>query len=622
MGTTTQLLTNKYRLQNAQAFVNSASSGYYVFAGQSGAWANGVPTLYDNPNTTEFTTYNTMLFGKALNSSDVSLMINGVAWGSGSVYAMYDDQDTNLINKSFYVYTSIGTPATYYYVWKCLYNNNGVASTAQPLYSDTIAGDPYYETSDGYQWKYMYKFPASLYNTFTTAGYIPVLPDANVTSNAVSGAIDVIVPVDGNNNITATTGSGYNNYYSNTFSASSVTNTTYPLIVLPPDASKINEYYNGCYLYVTSGTGAGQYKQVTSHYSNTSGTYLTLASQFAAAPTNGSQYLIAPAVTILNSSDANTSAAAIALVNSAAGNSIYQIQVLNRGTGVYAAGAYINASPAVGISNTATIRVIAGPEGGHGSNVAAELFCNTVGLSITFANSESNTIPTVSDYQSIGIIRNPLFSNVTFTVTGNTGIFSVGETVTQTIGNTVSTGIVTDVSPLEITNASSTWAVSTNGSFGLIHGTTSNVYAQITAFTISGKTKPFTTFTQFYQYNGYYTTSTFSSGQSVYQGNPTVNSIANSTSQLVANAIYYAGNTTSVYVTDKFGPIYSGNTINSFSVSANGTVISQDTQSFTINTITPPDLVPESGDVLYIENFTGINRANTQSETIQLILNY
>ena len=618
MATTTQLLTNKYRLQNAIAFVNSAASGYYVFAGQSKTWPNGVPQLYDNPNTTEFNAYNNMLFGKALNSSSVSLMITGNQWASGNIYAMYDDQDPNLINKNFYVYTSIGTPATYYYVWKCLYNNGGQPSTVQPQYSDTIAGDPYYETSDGYQWKYMYKFSSAAYNKFATGGYIPLVPDANVTSNAVSGAIDVIVPVDGNNNVTAFSGTGYNNYYNNTFSASSVTNTTYPLVVLPPDASNINQFYAGCYLYVTSGIGAGQYVEITSHYSNTSGTYVTLASQFAITPTNGSQYLIAPAVTILNSSDANTSAAAIALVNAAAGNSIYQIQVLNRGTGVYAAGAYVNVSPVVGVSNTATIRVIAGPEGGHGANVAAELYCNTVGLSVTFANSESNTIPTVSAYQTVGVIRNPLFSNVAFTTTSQTGVFTIGEKVTQTNSGVVASGIVMDAAPLEITNATPNWQT------GLVTGQTSGATATITGITISGASKPFTTFTQFYQYNGYYTTSAFSSGQLIYQGNPSPFTVAGSTSELVANAIFYANDSVGqiVYATGKLGPIYSSNTINSFSVAANGSIVSQDTQSFTINTITPPDLVPESGDVLYIENFAAINRANTQSETIQLILNY
>ena len=424
----------------------------------------------------------------------------------------------------------------------------------------------------------------------------------SVTTTAVSGAVDVIVPVDGNNNITITTGSGYNNYYSGTLSSASVVNTTTPLVTLDALASKINNFYSGCYFYINGGTGKGQYKKVTTHVSNTSGIYVYLDSQYATIPDNTSTYVIAPAVTILNSSDQTVNVAAIALVNSSAANSVYKIQVLSRGSNVYAAAAFVNVATQVGVSNVATIRVIASPKGGHGSNVAAELYCSTVGISSTFANSESNTIPTVNDYQTVGILANPLFANVVFTTTGQNGQFAVGETVTQTLGNVTSRGIVTVPSPLAITNATGSFVVSTNSSVGLIYGSSSAATAQVTQINNNNVVKGFRTFNQLYTYNGTYGGAAFTLNETVYQVN-----------SAISNAVFHSNNAagTTVYLTQKRGPIYSSNTL----TNAGGS-------TFTINTKYAPDLVPESGDIIYIENFDSVTRSASQSETIKLILQY
>jgi len=580
---------------------NSTSSGYYAFAAQSGIWPGGVvPQYYDNPSTIDFNVYNNMLFGKSIQSSDVSLMVNSVFWNSGSIYDMYDDIDTLLTTKQFYVYTLSGS---YYYVWKCLYNNNNAVSTYAPTYGDTVAGDPYYETADGYQWKYMYKISTATYKKFATNLYIPVVVDANVTGNSISGSVDVIIPVYSNGSMAATTGSGYNNYYSGAFSSSSVVNTTSPLITLGALANKTTNFYNGCYLYITGGTGKGQYKKIIGHASNTSGIYVYLDSQYTHdVPDNTSTYVIAPAVTILNSGDQVSNVAAIALVNSTASNSIYKIQVLNRGVNVQAAAAFVNVSTQVGVSNVATIRVIASPKGGHGSNVAAELYCSTVGISTTFANSESNTIPTVNDYQTIGILANPLFANVVFTTTGQVGTFSIGETVTQTVGNVTSKGIVNVLSPLGITNATGSFVVSTNSSVGLVYGSNSAATAQITQININNVVKGFRTFNQLYTYNGTYGGAAFTQNETVYQVN-----------SAISNAVFHSNNAagTTVYLTQKRGPIYSSNTL----TNAGGS-------TFTINTKYAPDLVPESGDIIYIENFDSVTRSASQSETIKLILQY
>jgi hypothetical protein len=465
----------------------------------------------------------------------------------------------------------------------------------------------------------MYRFPVSTYNKFATSLYIPVVPDANVTGNAVSGCIDVIVPVDVNGNKVTQSGSGYNNYYNGYFTNTSVvSSTSSPTLQLDAAANKTTNYYTGCYLYLSSGTGAGQYQQIYYHYSNNSGTFVQLANKFAPLPDSTTTYTIAPAVTIKPAVDAPISAAgqaaAMALVNTASSNSIYAVQILSRGFKIQSASAFVNVSPQVGVTNTALLRVISTPYGGHGANVAAELYCNTVGVSVTFANNESNTIPTSGSYQSVGIIKNPLFANVSLGLTTSTGNFTVGETVTQTIGNVVSTGVVTMATPLQITNATGTFAASPNSSYGLVIGATSQATGQVnTTIQINGVTKGFRTFSQLYAYNGFYTTSPFQTGNTAYQGDPNY-----------ANAVFFANTSagTTVYLTNKLGPIYSSNTINNYFTNASSQPQVVDNISFTINTVQGPDLIAESGDVLYIENFNAVTRSTTQSETIKLILNY
>jgi len=599
-GSTSTAIVNTYQ---------TTTSGYYIFAGQSSSWAAGVvPQYYDNPSTLLFNAYDNMLFGKSITSSDVSLMIPAVQWQSGITYSMYDDANPNLSNENFYVYTTDNVPSTYYYVFKCLNNNGETPSTYAPNYNDTSAIDNFFQTADGYQWKYMYSFPSSLYNKFATNLYIPVVPDSNVTSNAVSGTIDVIAPVDSNNNIVPYTGQGYINYYSGILSGTTsgiggFNNTLTPRVHLDIGASTQPNLYNGCYFYITGGTGQGQYSTITSHLTYATGTYINLASNFAITPDGTSTYMIAPAVNIYSNGDYVTNAAAMALVNSTpgSGNSIYGVQILNTGINVYSATAnvYVYGGYSSSISNVATLRVIGSPKRGHGANVASELYSNTVCISVTFANSESNTIPAVNQYQSVGILSNPLFSNVVFNVSSQTGNFNVGETVTQSIGNINSSGIVTSAvfnSNLQITNATGTFVISNTA---LVTGSSSGTTAQITGIQNNGVVKGFKTFNQLYSYNGTYTSGiTFNTNETVTQGTST--------------AVFHSNNSTGtiVYLTSKLGPITTGNIIGN-----SGTI-------FNINTINNPDLIPESGDVIYIENFNAIARSNTQSETVKLLFSF
>jgi len=65
--------------------------------------------------------YNDMLFGKRVQATDVEVMIPRYNWTNGTEYSMYDDTDATLFQKEFYAAVNVGTQV---HVYKCLYNNN------------------------------------------------------------------------------------------------------------------------------------------------------------------------------------------------------------------------------------------------------------------------------------------------------------------------------------------------------------------------------------------------------------------------------------------------------------------------------------------------------------------
>jgi hypothetical protein len=216
-----KLITNKFKTHAARQFLESfdeaANTIYYVAGHRSTAFSNDAspPDPQTSVYDTHYTLYDELVFGKHVTPNDVKFMIRNVPWVSGTVYDMYDDQMENLETKNFFV-SSIESGSRH--VFKCLNNNGGIASTDQPLFSETAPDDEVYITTDGYQWKYMYTVSAANYNKFATAQYIPVIENADVTANAVNGSIETI--------IIESPGSLYNSYASGTFKEAAVGGNT------------------------------------------------------------------------------------------------------------------------------------------------------------------------------------------------------------------------------------------------------------------------------------------------------------------------------------------------------------------------------------------------------------
>ena len=584
----TKLVTNYLNLHNAKQFRESisetANSIYYVFAGRHTPYAGGdetIPNLTNTNDTVNIDPYKLMVFGKKVSNSDVRVMIPRYDWVSNTVYTAYSGNTDITVSNYYAVVNAVSS----FHVFKVLGNNNGAPSTISPNFNDTSADDEFYSTSDGYVWKYMYTIDSSNFTKFATDEYIPVVPNANVTGNAVSGSIDVVL-VD-------YAGSNYNTYLSNTFISSDLTIGGNPTVfTIANNAVASNNFYNDSYIYIKGGTGLGQIRKIVDYTVIGNQKKITVDSGFITSPDITSVYEITPSVLIDGD---GTGAIARALVNTNSSNSISGIEIIERGAGyTYATTTVIGNTS--GVSNTASVYVVLGPKGGHGKDSEAELGGKYLGISVTFANNESGTIPVSNDYRTIGLLKDPLFANVTLTIATPTGVFTDNEVITQSDSN--ATGIVKNSTTTTVAVSNVTGIFVTNKT---ITGGTSGATANAISYVINDQAKDFNTFDNRERYTYTGGSGTFLEDEKIYQ-----------LDVAVANAYYHSNDANYYYLTDLRGVLNTGNTIIGVNSGA----------SVTLNSRLPSDIVQGSGEVLYIENVDPIERNASQSESIKLILKF
>ena len=403
--------------QFIESVSESSNSLYYVFTGETLPFADdNVPPV---PTNSTFgvhnDVYDNLLFGKKIASDDVKHMIRRVNWQSGNTYPAYSYASTTLETDNFY---AISEESGNYAVFKCLDNNGGAAANDQPLFSETAADDEFYQTNDKYVWKLMYNISASDWSKFATNDFAPVIPDANVSANAVNGSIEAIIINSG--------GARYNAHANGTFKEISVAGNTliHGLQSSSVTLSANTDFYKNSTLYVRSGTGAGQARNISEYIVTGSERRVLINPAFTTLPDTTSVFEIAPGLTIKGDGD---DAVAIATIDTTA-NSISTVEIVNRGSGYSFADVIIssNGDSTVAANLTPSLS----PPGGHGFDAINELYASRAGISVTYANNESNTIPTTNDYRSVGIIKDPLFANVELTLTTSTASsFLDGETV-------------------------------------------------------------------------------------------------------------------------------------------------------------------------------------------------
>ena len=599
-----KLITNNIKLWNVDQFIESFSEPnfnfYYYFIGNPIPFANDSlpPTLYDNTQTLLVDSFDNMLYGKRITSADIIQLAPRHNWVSGTVYTKYTHDDDNMLDSSFYVLSDEGSS---YSVFKCIDNNNGAASTYRPRLSETSAADDFYFTpTDGYQWKYMYSITTTQYNKFATPSHIPVYVNADVVGNAVSGSIESIE--------VNTPGSGYASYTNGYFQEVRVAGNQLVYAIDPVSASANANFYINSALKITNGSGAGQQKYITGYTVAGSTRRVIIDSPFEVQPTTSSFYEITPLVQITGD---GTGATARAIVNSVS-NTIYKVEVVNRGKGytyatVVVTGntGIINVSSGTAITaNSATAKVIISPKNGHGSNAASEIGAHYVGISTVFDSTLSgNKVVDKNDFRTVGILKDPLFSNVVLTISSGSGTFQDGEVVYQNPTTTSNAyGIVYSAnnSVVKLTNAYGIF-VTGNTSYGLLTGKNSGYTA-----VCDSSTQPTTYFDQTYKVVGSLITAQgFTDDELVVQNQN-------------ANGYFYSSNSTVVRLVNKKG------TINQSEVGGTQYYLNGNTSGaqFLVSGVVPADLVRGTGDIIYIENFSPITKTSGQTETIKLVLEF
>lgn len=445
-----KLLTDEYRLHIARQFqesiTESANSAYYFFLGSHVPRTN-TDITYITPDlkTSLYNPYRDMIMGKRISNTDVSLMIRNIPYVANTVYAMYDDTDTNLNEDDFYVSVHVDN-GSYYHIFKCLDNNANTRSTVSPDFAHIVGANTIlYQTSDGYRWKYMYSISTSVYNKFSTTDFMPVFSNSSVVEQAVEGSIDIIKIEDG--------GKGYDNYVTGVFNASDLKLNGNPQLyrISNTSASSYDDFYKGCLLYLSTGAGAGAYRRIIAY--NGTNRYVTIETPFTSSdlPVEGTAYQVYPEVLIVGDGSQTINAIARAVVNTNSGNSICRIEMFERGLGYDYAAATVAANNVVLVDREAVLRPILPPFNGHGYDPAKELGAKHLAVSVKFSGTESNTILVENNIQQVGIIKDPLFSNVFVhaNINHSFGTFQTNETVykfdTVKICNNVETTILSDV---------------------------------------------------------------------------------------------------------------------------------------------------------------------------------
>ena len=223
--------------------VTTSEKAYYVFAGKPTAWTNesSPPTITGSIEDYQQSIYSDLTYGKLIKADDVAYMITNLEWTYGTVYDCYDQSDPDLYDKNFYVVTDRRE------VYKCIYNGGGVESTVKP---DLASTDGTFTTADGYVWKYMFEIESNSDSKFSGPDYIPVTVNTEVVAAATNGTIDYVKIVDGGRNY-KTHSTGFLNNYVNNY-----------VVQLPNTASPYNDFYTKSSIYLKTGFGAGQIREI------------------------------------------------------------------------------------------------------------------------------------------------------------------------------------------------------------------------------------------------------------------------------------------------------------------------------------------------------------------------
>jgi hypothetical protein len=121
---------------------------------------------------------------------NANYVVPRIDWTANTVYNTYES------STNFYVKNSSDQ------VFKCLFNNNGAASTSEPnlVLSTTSLEEPYIETQDNYKWKFLYTISSFEKQWFMNEDWMPALENKFVKDASINGSIDVVNITNAGNN--------------------------------------------------------------------------------------------------------------------------------------------------------------------------------------------------------------------------------------------------------------------------------------------------------------------------------------------------------------------------------------------------------------------------------------
>lgn len=446
------IITNKFRLHNAQLFKNqfsaiSVEDNYYLFIGEPEPWESPYddetpPAPVDSVELHK-ECWKTMLGLKRITEINVSYVIRRYSWEPNTVFAQYSDSDPFLFqhptedeviaaNLGSYNAGAIYCVTEDFKVYKCLSNNGGAVSTIEPSGTSVNSFDP----GDGYIWKYMYTVSAPEILKFVTQDWIPVK-----TLTADDGSFQWQVQQAASPNalqsfLVTNQGSGYVDVADGDIDTATATTA-----VLATGGNLFDNSYNNSTIHIVAGLGAGQQRVISTWDSALQ--ELTIADAWTTTPDNSSSYEIRPTVEILGD---GTGALAKAVVSAGL---VTSIQVTNAGTGYTTASATVTGGNIRLGGTTATVEPQLGPLTGHGADAVSELGGHVIMLNTQLAfNEGSGDFPTANEYRRLGIVFDPKdfgTSNSSTAVTlratrqlqisGVTGIYQADEVISDGSAN-------------------------------------------------------------------------------------------------------------------------------------------------------------------------------------------
>ncbi len=380
--------------------IQSRKSIYHTFVGQIIPWSSELnPPEVETNISYGNDIRNNIISTKQTSIQDVSYVVTENVWTLNTIYDMYDD-NISVINPSTSGATSLSAAKYYvltddYYVYKCIFNNNGSTSTIQP----TGTSVDYIETSDGYVWKFMAYVPLTLRNKFQGVGHFPITQSVK-NQYYSNGVISNYTILDtGSDYLPEETyvsidGDGTDADVSLVFNAGQITD------IIINNAGYGYTYAN---LIVTKGpsdTGSGvnivldlSFGNLDTQQSTVELSAVNGSLSYAVVTNGGSDYTTA-SVTITG--DGTGAVGTAEILNGV----ITNITLSSYGSGYSYANIVIT-----GDGTDATGRTIISPIGGHGSNAPAELLSDILCFYSSLGDESNQGLWVDNQYRQYGLIK-------------------------------------------------------------------------------------------------------------------------------------------------------------------------------------------------------------------------